>query len=138
MSHPSIEDLWQSAIAVRKHAYAPYSGYSVGAALKAKGSDTLFSGCNVENASYGATLCAERNAIVQAVASGLSPLVIEHLVLVTESPAPPCGLCLQVISEFSSPETLITLASPTDIKQTIPFRQFLPHPFSPSSLSDHV
>ena len=138
MSSPTIEDLWQAACAVQKRAYAPYSGYSVGAALSLQGDDRIFSGCNVENASYGATMCAERNAIFQAVAATDGKPLIEHLVLVTKTPAAPCGLCLQVISEFSSEDTRITIATPEAFQPDVPLSYFLPNPFSPSSLSDHV
>ena len=135
MSEPSVETLWQEAIAVQQRAYAPYSGYSVGAAISLKGDNRIFSGCNVENASYGATICAERNAVFHAVASTDSTPVIDRIVLVTREPAPPCGMCLQVLSEFSTPETRITLATPTDIQPEVLLSTFLPKPFSPTSLS---
>jgi homotetrameric cytidine deaminase len=92
----------------------------------------------VENASYGATVCAERNAIFQSIAMVGAAVNIEHLVLVTEQPATPCGMCLQVISEFSTPETRITLATPSDAGEDFLLAAFLPKPFSPDSLPDHV
>ena len=105
---------------VRTRAHAPYSSYRVGAVYKDKKSDQLFSGCNVENASYGATVCAERVAFFSAQAQ-LGKLEPEYLVLVTQGPnlACPCGLCLQVISEFadgSFPIHLATVDKPATIK----------------------
>lgn len=134
MKSARIEKLWHAACEVRSHAYAPYSGYPVGAALAIEQSDTLFSGCNVENSSYGATLCAERSAVLQAVAAAGPQISIRHLVLVTRRPAPPCGLCLQVLSEFCTADTRLYLSTPDALSTPQPFSAFLPHPFSPDSL----
>lgn len=134
MTRPTIETLWKEAIAVQQRAYAPYSGYSVGAALSLVGDERIYSGCNVENASYGATICAERNAVFQAVSGTDGTPVIDHIVLVTRDPAPPCGMCLQVLAEFSTPETRISLSTPSDLQEDVPLFSFLPHPFSPNSL----
>jgi cytidine deaminase len=128
-----IENLWKAACAVRQNAHAPYSKYLVGAALVTTASEQIFSGCNVENASYGATICAERNAVLSAVAS-LGTIEITDLVLVTREPAPPCGMCLQVLSEFAGSETRIYLATPEKIFHKHAFTDFLPIQFSPSSL----
>ncbi|MEM7632142.1 MAG: cytidine deaminase, partial [Pseudomonadota bacterium] len=123
------------ACAVRKNAYAPYSNYQVGAALITEKSPEIFTGCNVENASYGATICAERGAIMAAIAA-LGEMKISSLVLVTRDPAPPCGMCLQVISEFSTPGTQIILATPENIYSEKNFSEFLPHQFSPFDPKD--
>jgi len=92
--------LSQAALAVQKRAHAPYSHYLVGAALQVA-SGRVFSGCNVENASYGLSICAERNAIVQMVAAGERDPVA--LVVVTRGPivGTPCGACRQTLAEFA-------------------------------------
>jgi len=134
MNNQSIQELWKAACTVRQNAYAPYSNYQVGAALRLKDSDAVFTGCNVENASYGATICAERSAVMHAVSQSQHIPVIEELVLVTRDPAPPCGMCLQVLSEFCRPNTLIHLATTDAVVHRHPFSFFLPQPFSPDSL----
>ena len=109
---PGFEDLVRAAREAKSRAYAPYSHFQVGAAVVMDGS--VFTGANVENASYGATLCAERNAIASAVAAGHRRL--EVIVVSTSAPAgnaieqrSPCGICRQVISEFAGPNTLVVL-----------------------------
>ena len=96
-----IEELAAAARAVREHAYAPYSQFKVGSALLS-GSGAIYTGCNVENASYGLTVCAERNAIFAAVAAGERE--IKAIAIVTQSPEPaaPCGACRQVLIEFAA------------------------------------
>lgn len=130
------QSLWQAACAARLNAYAPYSHYLVGAALITTQSKKIFVGCNVENASYGATICAERNAVLSAVTAE-GKIQIKTLVLVTREPAPPCGMCLQVLSEFCTPETRIFLATPEKITHKHALNDFLPLQFSPSHLDKH-
>ena len=89
----------QSATAVRLRAYAPYSNFQVGAALLAK-DGRIFTGCNVENLSYGLTICAERNAIFAAVAAGVREFAAIAIVADTREPVSPCGACRQVMAEF--------------------------------------
>jgi len=133
-SDPLLLKLWNAAVDVRRNAYCPYSEYAVGAALRSADSDRIFTGCNVENASYGGTLCAERSAVVSAV-SALGRLTITDLVLVTREPAPPCGLCLQVLSEFSTPDTRIVLSSPDAMHKEYRFADLMPIRFDSSQLS---
>lgn len=94
-----MHELLEQALLVREKAYAPYSQFKVGAAVRG-GSGHIHTGCNVENASYGLTSCAERNAIYQAIAQGEQNLK-EILVLAdTKEPVVPCGACRQVMQEF--------------------------------------
>ena len=101
--------LVEQARAVRANAHAPYSRYRVGAAVLARGG-RIFTGCNVENATYGATLCAERSAIAAMVAAGASGP--SACVVVTAGPRPgaPCGICRQVFAEFARDVRFILLA----------------------------
>lgn len=101
-------ELERRALAVRHNAHAPYSGYQVGAAILVR-SGSIFSGCNLENASYGLSLCAERSAVAEMVSKGESaPIAI---VIVTRGPKPgtPCGMCRQVLAEFAGDELPIRL-----------------------------
>ena len=101
-----VEDLLPVALDARSCAHAPYSGFHVGAALRAA-DGSLFGGCNVENASYGLTLCAERNAVTAAVAAGHQSFT-EVLIVADGTTTPyPCGACRQVLAEFGGPEMLI-------------------------------
>ncbi|HEX7453059.1 MAG TPA: cytidine deaminase [Polyangiaceae bacterium] len=115
-----------AARAVRERAYAPYSSFRVGAALRAE-NGAIFLGCNVENASYGATICAERTAILTMVAAGLRS--VESIAVFTdaETLAMPCGLCRQVISEFQRDAVLI-VANPRQ-HRVLRFAEIFPEPF---------
>jgi homotetrameric cytidine deaminase len=126
MISPSVQTTFLAACEARKHAYAPYSAYHVGAALCLKNDNTRVAGCNVENASYGATICAERTAVCRAVAEKGPGVKFDHLVLVTQAPAPPCGMCLQVLSEFVDGDFPIYLATPDGIQQSLTLNDFLP------------
>ncbi len=119
------------AIEARKNAYAPYSGFKVGAALSVMGTDKIYSGCNVENASYGATMCAERTAIFSAVAeNGKVPFEFCIVVTDTEYATPPCALCLQVFSEFCPPDFPIYLGTLKGIQKKVLLKELLPVPFN--------
>ncbi|MEZ5336641.1 MAG: cytidine deaminase [bacterium] len=103
LSAAQWEDLLAAARSARSQAYAPYSGFAVGAAVMTAAGD-IHSGCNVENLSFGLTVCAERNAIASAVAAGLRPGGLQALVVVAGTPEPvsPCGACRQVLMEFAA------------------------------------
>ena len=121
---------FETAKAARAHAYAPYSHFPVGAAVRTRDGKT-YGGCNVENASYGATVCAERGALLSAIAESGSR-EFDHLVVVTgvDPPAVPCALCLQVIGEFCDSDFPIHLAAEDGIRTTVTLGELLPHPFN--------
>lgn len=102
----SVQALLDAALEARGRAYAPYSGFAVGAAVMAE-SGEIFTGCNIENASYGATICAERAAISQAVTAGHKSLLAIAVVADHPEPIPPCGICRQVIGEFGPTATVV-------------------------------
>jgi len=104
MNKPNHDDLVQAAIAARAHAHAPYSNFSVGAALRAA-DGSIHAGCNVENASYGLTICAERVAIAGAVARGHRSF--EAIAIAADGAVSPCGACLQVLAEFCEGLTIV-------------------------------
>jgi len=121
-----LEALLAAARAVRERAYAPYSKFLVGAALRGQGGQ-VFLGCNVENASYGGTICAERAAILAMVSAG--ERVISALCVFTDAAtlAMPCGLCRQVISEFQRDAQLV-VANPR-MHRVLLFSEIFPEPF---------
>ena len=121
------EKLLQAALAAREKAYAPYSHFQVGAAVLAADGQ-IYSGCNVENASYGLTCCAERNAIFAAVAAGQRQLQALCVVGATEEPISPCGACRQVMAEFKIP--VIYLANLQGQVKKMTLAQLLPYSFS--------
>jgi cytidine deaminase len=112
------EKLVQAARAVMQHAYAPYSHFKVGAAVLTANGE-IFSGCNVENASYGMTNCAERTAIFTAIAQSGPDLVIQAVAVVNDQnvPCSPCGACRQVIYEFG-PDSIVIFQSANGWKQS--------------------
>lgn len=129
-----IEKAWRLAVQTRENAYAPYSKFQVGAALiDEKG--RIHPGCNVENASYGGTICAERNAMLRAVADGAK--TVRDVVVVTKMnpPAPPCAMCLQVLSEFANEETRVWLADLSGIQESLFLSELLPRHFGPKALA---
>jgi cytidine deaminase len=130
----SDDDLVTRAQAARLRAYAPYSSFSVGAAVLADGE--IFDGANVENASYGLTLCAERNAVARAVLDGVR--VIDAVAVATSAspPAAPCGMCLQTLREFvEDPHKLrVLLVNTKGEKRVHTLAELLPHGFGPLDL----
>ncbi|MGG1575153.1 cytidine deaminase [Fictibacillus sp. NRS-1165] len=125
--------LVEKAIEARQKAYVPYSKFQVGAALLTE-NDSLFLGCNIENASFGMTNCAERTAIFKAVSEGEHTIKAIAVVGDTAGPISPCGACRQVIAEFCSTDTKIILANlKGDIKETT-ISELLPGFFSSKDL----
>jgi cytidine deaminase len=119
--------LVKAARAVRARAHAPYSKYRVGAAvLDERG--RIHAGCNVENASYGLTVCAERNAVAAAVAAGAKR--IRAVAVFTEDVGTPCGACRQVLMELGGPATHVVLAAPKGGAVNRTLGQLLPEAFS--------
>jgi cytidine deaminase len=106
------EALIQAAREARERAYAPYSGFKVGAAVLTK-DGRVFGGCNVENASYGLCNCAERTALFAAVAAGCRPGEFTHLAVMADTPGPvsPCGACRQVMLEMGGPSLIVLQAN---------------------------
>jgi len=129
-----IQSLIQAAMQVRQLAYAPYSKYSVGAALLGE-NGTIYTGCNVENASYGATICAERSAVVKAVSEGIHHF--QAIAIVTDNGGSPCGICRQVLYEFS-PELLMVMTNASGlVVAEYPLDELLPRGFGPSGLGHY-
>jgi cytidine deaminase len=106
----TVDELVESARRVRELAYAPYSKFAVGAVVEAA-DGTIFTGCNVENASYGLTLCAERVALGKAISEGARELVRVVVIADTSRPVPPCGACRQLIIELAGPATEVLLTN---------------------------
>jgi cytidine deaminase len=124
--------LVDAAIRARQRAYAPYSNYHVGAALLGE-SGIIYTGCNVENASYGATICAERTAVVKAVSEG--EYTFKAVAVVTANGGTPCGICRQVLSEFA-PEMWVIIADPEGrIHREYTLSALLPDCFGPAALA---
>lgn len=126
-----VQEAYEQAKATREKAYAKFSNFFVGSAIKAKGNDTIYTGCNVENSTYGLTICAERTSTVKMISDmGGSP-TIEFVVVVadTESPTPPCGLCLQTINEFADDNTMLYLSDLEGVKKTLRFKEAFPMGF---------
>jgi cytidine deaminase len=131
---PDWQPLVDAALGAMACAYAPYSRFEVGAALLSP-DRTITSGCNVENASYGATICAERVAIGTAVASGRRSF--EALVVTTPGPEPsfPCGMCRQVIGEFARSLPILLVARSSGTRRLVRFDEIFPGAFGPADLA---
>ncbi len=121
------EALIAAARAVRDRAVADFSGFKVGAALETAGGQ-IITGCNVENASYGLTLCAERVAVFKAISEGHRTFTRIVVVADTESPTPPCGACRQILWEFGG-DLEVVMANLTTVTATLRMRELLPLPF---------
>jgi cytidine deaminase len=128
-----VEALLGAAREARERAYAPYSGFQVGAALLADDGRVL-PGANVENASYGLSMCAERTAVFHAAAEGVRRLVAVAVVASNDEPTWPCGACRQVLFEFGPEMTVISqgLSGPREERS---LAELLPHAFGPADLA---
>lgn len=123
---PELSVLVAAARGARELAYAPYSSFLVGAALLTEGGET-FRGCNVENASYGATVCAERTAVFTMVAAGSRRVRAIAVFTDAEKLAMPCGMCRQVLAEFAR-DLIVVVANPRE-NRVMPFSALFPEPF---------
>jgi cytidine deaminase len=130
---PGDKDLVESALQVREQAYAPYSGFPVGAALLAA-SGRVFTGCNVENASYPLTICAERAALFRAVSDGEREF--EAIAVVSLTGATPCGACRQVLYEFGGPDgdLRVLVGDTAGSIRSFTIAELLPEVFTPDQL----
>jgi cytidine deaminase len=124
-------ELVAAATTIRERAYAPYSKFKVGAALLGE-SGQVYTGCNVENATYGESICAERTAIVKAVSEGERKF--NAIAVVTENGVSPCGSCRQVMMEFAPDMAVIIADTQGHIRVTTTVRELLPYGFTSDQL----
>jgi cytidine deaminase len=124
---PDATVLLEAARAVRQNAFAPFSGFRVGAALETA-DGRLITGCNVENATYGLTVCAERVAVFKAVSEGERAFTRVAVVADTDAPTPPCGACRQILWEFGG-DLEVILGNLSGETARYHLRDLLPHPF---------
>lgn len=131
MTEEAARELLDTARAAASRAFAPYSGYRVGAALKTR-SGEIVAGCNVENASYGLSMCAERTAVFAAVARGLVSRDAKIEAICVHAPTPPapwpCGACRQVLYEFAGSSVLVLVDGPDGVASST-LEALLPHAF---------
>lgn len=125
------KSLRELAIDASTRSHSPYSKAKVGAALTTS-DGTIFQGCNVENASFGGTVCAERVAIWKAVSEGHKEL--KSIYVYTVDGWPPCGMCLQVMAEFAGPDLVVTFGDKDKKEVTKKLKELLPHSFTPDHL----
>jgi cytidine deaminase len=123
----SVDQLVAAARTARLHAVSDFSGFKVGAAVETDTGE-IITGCNIENATYGLTVCAERVAIFKALSDGKRSFTRIAVVADTQDPTPPCGACRQIIWEFCG-DVPVVLANLTEIKATLAMKDLLPLPF---------
>ncbi len=127
-----MTDLLQAALEARKNAHAPYSNFKVGAALEDE-SGRVFTGCNVENATYGLTVCAERVAIFKAISEGARKFRRVAVAADTDTLTPPCGACRQLLWEFCG-DIEVTMVNPRGKTESVQMKDLFPRPFDSSFL----
>lgn len=132
LSAETKHHLIEQASQAREKAYAPYSHYQVGAALLTADGQ-IFTGCNVENATYPAAICAERTAVVKGVSEGVRQFIA--VAVVTQNGGSPCGICRQVLNEFSDDMVVLIADHTGNLVLEIPLSDLLPHAFSATSLN---
>lgn len=129
----TLEKLVTHARRVSEHAYSPYSQFRVGAAIVTDDGE-IFSGCNVENASYGLTICAERNAVFQMISKAHRKIVAMAVYTPTTEPVTPCGACRQVINEFGADALIICVCDAPQVLR-MKMSELLPNAFGPANLN---
>lgn len=130
-----FKKLFEAASEAMKHAYAPYSHFHVGACIETI-NGKLFTGCNVENASYGLTICAESSAVTAMATDGERQIVQIAVLIKGPGLSAACGACRQRLNEFSLPDTLIHLCNLNGERKTYLLADLLPHAFGPKDLSN--
>ena len=132
-SSPELKDLYKMALLVREKSYSPYSGHKVGAAILTT-DGKIYTGCNVENSSFGATVCAERVAVQKAV-SEKGTITLKAVMVVTSAtpPWPPCGMCRQVLGEFGKNFSVHTANTEGNL-ETYSFQELFPEGFTPAHM----
>jgi cytidine deaminase len=128
-----ISDLTHRAREVSRRAYAPYSRFPVGAAVLTP-EGAIYAGANVENASYGLAMCAERNAIFHAIAEGATAICAVAVYTPTRVPTPPCGACRQVMAEFGAEVLVICCSDDANAERRYRLADLLPEAFGPGHL----
>ena len=134
MIEAGMQELIEAARAVRQNAHAPYSRYHVGAAVRG-GSGKIYVGANVENASYGLALCAERSAVAAAISAGEKRIEAVAVETSTSPPAAPCGMCRQTLAEFGRDDLPIALTNDKGERQDTTLGALLPHAFRSGDLT---
>jgi cytidine deaminase len=127
-----MNKLIEAAVAARENAHAPFSHFKVGAALEDE-SGRIFTGCNVENATYGLTVCAERVAVFKAISEGARKFTRIAVAADTDSLTPPCGACRQILWEFLG-DAEVTMVNLHGKSETIRLKDLFPRPFDASFL----
>ena len=129
-----MDDLLKAACAAKQNAYAPYSGFRVGASIRGAGG-RIYSGCNIENSAYPESMCAEAAAIAVMIGAGEKCITEVLVVGYGEFPCPPCGGCRQQLYEFADGNTPVHMCSSEGLHQTVTLAELLPHAFGPQNLT---